>query len=343
MEDVTVSASVERIVDVPLVECTRGDIVESLHYGAFTVVGPDGTTLLAAGDQRRPVYARSSLKPLQVAAMLRLGLELPEDLLALAASSHSGSAIHQDGARRILQLYGRDVDDLRNTPDLPYGDVEKTAWLRERRGPTSLAQNCSGKHAAMVATCVVKGWTTGDYLAPDHPLQRHIVSTLDELTGERAGAVSVDGCGAPVFAYTLPALARSYSVLGAAAPESSEGRVVAAMRRFPELVSGEGRDVAGLMRALPDVFAKDGAEGVHLAGRSDGTGLAIKISDGGDRARMPITVALLRAVGSDSPLLDGLSAPVLGGGRPVGELRAVPVERFDVPVTVPETTPEGMP
>lgn len=307
---------------VPLVECTRGGLVESIHFGSFAVTRADGTLLLAAGNPDAPVYARSSLKPLQSVAMVRAGLDLPMDLLALSAASHSGAMMHQEGARHILKRYGVDETALRNIVDLPYGVSEREAWLRAGGVPTQLAHNCSGKHAAMVATCVINGWSTDDYLELNHPLQKLVAATIAELTGEAAAAVSVDGCGTPVFANSLHALARSYARLSSASPESPEGRVVSAMCQYPEMVAGEGRDVARLMRAAPGVVAKEGAEAVQLIGLPEGIGIAIKISDGGDRARLPMSVRILAALGVDSALLNGLnSPPILGGGKTVGELR----------------------
>jgi L-asparaginase II len=255
--------------------------------------------------------------------MVRAGLELPDDLLALGTASHSGSAVHQSGVQRILAAHGLDETALRNVADLPVGVAEQQAWLRDGGVPTQLAQNCSGKHAAMVSTCVINGWTVDDYLSPAHPLQRHIEATLTELTGEKSVTATVDGCGTPLYAYSLNGLARAYARLSAASSDSPEGQIVAAIRRYPEMVAGEGRDVVTLMRAVPGLFAKEGAEAVQLAGLADGTGIAVKISDGGQRARLPITVEILAALGVDSGILVGLaSPPPLGVGRPVGELRA---------------------
>lgn len=307
---------------VALVESTRGKLVESVHFGSFSVVDSTGKSLLAAGAPAAPMYARSSLKPLQLAAMIRAGLELPDDLLALSAASHSGAGKHQEGAQRILALHGLDKSALRNVADLPYGVAEREEWLRSGGVATQLAQNCSGKHAAMVATCVINGWSLDDYLAPEHPLQKHVEATLSELIGESPAASTVDGCGTPLFAYSLNGLARSYAILAASAADTPEGRVVTAMRRHPDMVAGEGRDVTALMRLVPDVFAKDGAEAVQLVGLRPGVGIAVKISDGYDRARLPITLRLLEAMGVPSDLLQELPHPaVLGGGRAVGELR----------------------
>lgn len=308
---------------VPLAEQTRDGLVESVHYGSLIATGPGGATILEAGDPDAAFYPRSSLKPLQAVALVRAGLELPDELLALTAASHSGAAMHRDGAARILALHGLDKDALENSTDLPYGTTEREDWLRAGNGPTQLAQNCSGKHASMAAVCVINGWPVQGYLRPEHPLQLLVKDTITELTGEEAAAVSTDGCGTPLFAHTLHGMARAYGRIAAASPESSEGRVANAMRRYPEMVAGEGRDVTTLMRAVPGLLAKDGFEGLQLVGLGDGTGVAVKISDGGDRARMPVTVRVLEALGLDAGQLASLqSPPVLGGGKAVGVLRA---------------------
>ena len=307
---------------VPLVVSTRGQIVESVHYGSFAVVAADGATIFSAGAARSPIYPRSGLKPLQLIAMVSAGLTLPDNLLALGASSHSGATNHQAGTEQILALHGLDASSLRNVPDLPYGPAEREAWLAAGRGPTQLAQDCSGKHAAMLATCVINGWTVDDYLDPTHPLQQLIEATLADLTCEAASASSIDGCGTPLFAYSLHGVARAYARFGPADPDSPTGRVAAAIRRYPEMVAGETRDVTRLMRAVSGLLAKDGAEGVQLVSLQDGTAIALKIADGADRARLPITLSILVALGVDQDLLTDVTCPPpLGGGTPVGELR----------------------
>lgn len=308
---------------VPLVEQTRDGLVESIHYGSLIALNADGSTALAAGQPEAPMYPRSSLKPLQAVALLKAGLDIPEELLALTAASHSGGRMHRDGAAEILRLYGLTPANLGNSTDLPYGVKEREEWLRDGNGPTQLAQNCSGKHASMTAVCVINGWPVDSYLHPEHPLQVLVRDTITDLTGEEAAAVSTDGCGTPLFAHSLHGMARAYGRLAAADESTTEGKVAHAMRRYPEMVAGEGRDVTALMRAVPGLLAKDGFEGLQLVGLPDGRGVAVKISDGGDRARMPVTVEVLRRLGLDGGTLDPLqSPPVLGGGLPVGELRA---------------------
>jgi L-asparaginase II len=314
---------------VPLAVQSRGGLVESVHYGSLIATSADGEILLSAGDPLVPFYPRSSLKPLQAVALVRAGLDLPAELLALTAASHSGSAKHVDGADRILELHGLTPAALENSTDLPYGVREREAWLREGGHPTQLAQNCSGKHAAMAAVCVINGWPVQGYLDPGHPLQKIVLETVKELTGEEPFAATTDGCGTPLFALTLRGMARAFGRLasaelpdGAAAGESPEAAVAHAIRQHPDMVAGENRDVTELMRLVPGLLAKDGFEGVQLVGLPDGRAVAVKISDGGDRARMPATVRALEALDVDTAPLAGIATgAVLGGGRPVGLLQ----------------------
>ena len=314
----------------PLVVATRDGLVESVHYGSVIATAADGSILATAGDPLAPFYPRSSLKPLQAVAMVRAGLNLPADLLALTAASHSGGAKHRGGTQRILAMHGLAVGDLENSTDLPYGTSEREDWLRTGFLATQLTQNCSGKHAAMAATCVINGWPVKGYLDPSHPLQQLVAATVTELTGEEPFARSTDGCGTPLFALTLRGMARAFGTIAAAstsddggtAPLLAEAAVGLAMRQHPDMVAGERRDVTELMRLLPGSVAKDGFEGVQLVGLPDGRAVAVKISDGGDRARMPATVHVLEVLGVDTAPLAGIgTAPVLGGGHKVGLLQ----------------------
>ncbi|WP_035748818.1 asparaginase [Arthrobacter sp. 35W] len=310
---------------VPLVAQIRSDMVESVHYGSYIVLAPDGSTLMSAGDPLALYYPRSSLKPLQAVAMVRAGLVLAPELLALAAASHSGATRHLDGAQEILALHSIDPVFLANQPDLPYGTAEREGWLRAGGAPTAFAQNCSGKHAAMLATCTLNGWPLRGYLDPEHPLQQRVDAVVEELTGEPITHASTDGCGTPVHAISLAGMARAYSAIISAPAGTAEAAVADAMRAFPENVAGEGRDVTALMRAVPGLLAKDGFEGIQAVALPDGRALVLKIADGGDRARMPATVDLLGRLGVDSAQLARVeTAPVLGGGLSVGALVALP-------------------
>jgi L-asparaginase II len=307
-----------------LAEVVRSGFVESRHRGSVVVLRADGSIALEAGSPGGPVFPRSSNKPLQTAAMVAAGLDLPAELLALVAASHSGEPMHVDGVRRILDSAGIGVDALRNTPDLPLDPDAAHALLRAGGSAAPLYQNCSGKHAGMLATCVAAGWPLESYLDCRHPLQAAICSTVERSTGEPVAAVGVDGCGAPVFATSLVGLARAFRAMVTAAPGTPERRVADAMRAHPYLVGGSGRDVTRLMAGLPGCLAKDGAEGVYAAALDDGSAVALKVDDGAARARTPVLVAALRALGADAPVLDELAeVAVLGHGRPVGAVRAV--------------------
>ncbi|MER6348849.1 asparaginase [Streptomyces sp. NPDC001595] len=308
----------------PVAHLVRGGVIEGIHYGSTVVLGADGEVAFQLGDTEAAFYPRSALKPVQAVAMVRAGLPLRGELLSLAAASHSGEERHLAGARRILESAGLTEDHLRNVPDLPYDPAVRDTWVREGRPPSRLAQNCSGKHAAMLYTSKLNGWPLDDYLDPAHPLQQAIAETVEELTGRRVAAVTVDGCGAPLFAVSLHGLARAAARLTTAAPGTPEAQVADAMRTHAEMASGSGRDVAALMRAVPGLLAKDGFEGVQVAALPDGRAIAVKIADGANRARIPVAAAALVRAGVDPRLLtDFAGEPLLGGGKPVGAVRAV--------------------
>lgn len=312
---------------VPLAAQSRGDAIESIHYGSLVATSPDGAVIHSLGDAAAGFYPRSALKPLFAVGILRAGLALTSEQIALASASHNGSDRHQQVAFSTLAAAGLDESALANSTDLPYGQAEREAWLRAGNGPTRLAQNCSGKHAALAALCVHRGWPVDGYLEAGHPVTDLLRSSVEELTGETAGTTSIDGCGTPVYTISLAGLARAFGRLASAADGTPERRVADAMRAHPELVAGEGRDVTAVMRAVPGLVAKDGFEGIQAIGLPDGTGLALKISDGGDRARMPVAAAALTRL-VDDPALSAalqplLSVPALGGGHRVGELTAV--------------------
>jgi L-asparaginase II len=312
-----------------LVEVVRSGFVESRHRGSLVALDGDGALALATGDVAAPVFPRSASKPMQAAAMLHAGLDLDGELLALAAGSHSGEDLHLDGVRRILAGAGLDEAALRTPSALPLGERELDAYLRAGRQPERIVMNCSGKHAAMLATCVVNDWPTATYLDPAHPLQVAIRRTLERSAGERAGATGVDGCGAPVLALSLLALARTFRAYVLAPRDSPERRVVDAMRAHPLFAAGARRHDARLMEGLPGVLAKDGAEGIYAIALADGRAAAVKIEDGGRRASHPLVVAVLRRFGLLAPALDELARPaLLGGGRHVGEIRVVDLDPY---------------
>lgn len=327
---------------VPLAEVVRGDLVESVHLGHLVVLDPAGQVTFSRGEPTAQIWPRSAVKPLQAIAMVRAGLDLPADLLALAAASHNGEPVHRDGVRTILAGAGLGTDALRNTPALPMYAPAAADWLRAGRDAASITQDCSGKHAAMLATCVAAGWDTHDYLDLGHPLQQAVAEVIAELTGVEPAHVSTDGCGAPLFATTLTGLARSFGTLAAAGAASTAGtaptaassdqdptaQVARAMSMHPEMVAGTGREDTLAMLAVPGLVAKIGADGVCAAGLPDGSALAFKVLDGAARPRPAVLSAALRVAGAlavpgaDTDKLTALGeVAVLGGGRPVGEIR----------------------
>ncbi|MFJ9963424.1 asparaginase [Streptomyces avermitilis] len=317
----------------PVAHLVREGVIEGIHYGSVVVLGADGNVDLQIGDIEAAFYPRSALKPVQAVAMLRAGLPLDGELLSLAAASHSGEERHLAGTRRILERAQLTEDDLRNVPDLPYDPVVRESWVRQGRLPSRLAQNCSGKHAAMLYTAKVNGWSLDDCLDPAHPLQQAIAEIVEDLTGQAIAKVTVDGCGAPLFSVSLHGLARAAARITTAPTGTPEARVADAMREHAEMASGSGRDVAALMRAVPGLLAKDGFEGVQVAALPDGRAVAVKIADGANRARIPVAAAALARAGVDpAALAEFAGEPLLGGGRPVGSIR--PVRALD-PLTQP--------
>jgi L-asparaginase II len=316
------------LADAPVVaHVTRGGVVESAHRGSIAVTAPDGSLLRSWGSADDPVFPRSSNKPIQAVAMLRAGLVLPPQHLALACASHSAEPFHLDAVRDMLAAVGLTEADLQNTPDLPYDADERDVWIAAGRTARPLAQNCSGKHAAMLATCRLNGWDLTTYRDPEHPLQRLMADTLADLAGEPVAAMAVDGCGAPVMAVSLTGLARAFGRIAAGAPGTPEAQVTAAMRAHPEFVGGTRRDVTALIRGTDGLIGKDGAEAVHAVGLADGRGVALKIADGAQRARPVVLAAVLRSMGVESAAYDRLDdAPVLGHGHPVGAVVAVGIE-----------------
>jgi L-asparaginase II len=312
-------------VNPVVAEVVRSDFTESRHRGAVAGLAADGTQVISAGNTAVPFFPRSANKPLQATALLRCGLDLDGELLALAAASHSGEDFHVDGVRKILSGAGLTEDDLGCPPSWPL-DLETARRLIARgEGMSRIRMNCSGKHAAMLATCVLNDWPVRGYLAPDHPLQQVIRRTVEELAGQQVPVTGVDGCGAPLFALTLAGLARAFRALVLAGPGTPGRRVADAMRAHPEWTSGTTRDERRLMDAVPGLLLKGGAEGVDAFALADGQGVragAVKIDDGAHRARTPVTVAALRLLGAVVP--DELATvPVIGGNAEVGVIRAV--------------------
>lgn len=310
----------------PVAITSRSGLDESVHFGAVVALDRDGSVSLAVGRPESVVYPRSSNKPMQAVAMVRAGLSLPPHLLALVCASHDGTPMHTAAALEILATAGLDATALGNTAGMPLDDAAGRDVVRAGGLPTPLMMNCSGKHSGMLATCALHGWATadGEYLRIDHPLQLAITHAIDELTGEPHDHIGIDGCGAPAHAFSLLGLARSFRAIATGEGGSGCAEVYTAMTSHPEMVGGEPRDVTQLMRHVPGLMAKDGADGVFAAALPDGRAVALKIADGGDRARPPVMVAALRHLGVDvSDVAPLMEQPILGHGHRVGDVRAL--------------------
>jgi len=300
---------------------TRSGFAESVHVGHAVVVDAAGTVVRSWGDPNHLIFPRSAAKPAQATAMVRHGLDLPDHLLALAVASHGGERIHLAGVHEVLDQAGLDVSALQTPEDFPLDPQERDVWLCEGRRPTPLANTCSGKHAAMLLTCVINGWSVSDYLRPEHPLQQAIRWQVEALAGEKVAHVGIDGCGAPVMAISVTGLARSLSRCMTEDAHAPARRVGAAMVAFPEFVGGAYSDITRLMRAVPGLAAKDGFEGVGVAALPDGSAVAVKVNDGSERARQVAVAAILAGLGVDRLALEPfLSLPVVGAGEVVGRI-----------------------
>jgi L-asparaginase II len=307
--------------DPVLVEVVRNGFVESVHRGRVAITNPEGSLASSVGADFAPMYPRSANKPLQAVGMLRAGLDLDGQLLALVCASHSGESFHLEGVRRILAMSGLDESALQMPADWPLDQDAREHAIRSGMEKSSLAMNCSGKHAGMIRTTVLNGRDVASYRDPDHPIQLAILEAIDDLAHEQATNLTIDGCGAPLYAISLYALARAFGRI-ASASDGAEHRVATAIRSHPEYVSGTRRDELELHLAIPGLMGKAGAESVYAAGLADGRGVAIKISDGNQRARPVVMAGILKRLGFDHETLDAqASAPVLGGGERVGEIR----------------------
>src|SRR4051812_18685688 len=205
-----------------LAEVVRSGVVESVHRGSVVGIDEGGDAVVEIGDVDAQIFARSSLKPLQALACLRAGWQPASvEEIALACASHSGEPGHLDVVRRILAAAGLDEKALDNIADLPLDAAAARAYVRTGGEPDSLHQNCSGKHAAMLATCVANGWPVEGYRDAAHPVQRAVRDTMADVTGDVIEHVAVDGCGAALFSCTLRGLARAFARIASAADQNS--------------------------------------------------------------------------------------------------------------------------
>ncbi|WP_225727780.1 MULTISPECIES: asparaginase [unclassified Nocardia] len=313
-------------MSVELVEVVRSGFRECVHRGSVVILGADGEPRLELGEVHSPIFPRSTNKPMQAITLLRHGFEPLDDAeLAIAAASHYGEPDHVELVRRLLDRFGFDEKALACPPDWPSEERARANAVtagEQRR----IYMNCSGKHAAMLATCAINGWPTEGYLSEAHPLQQAVIATVTDLTGEPETDLGIDGCGLPIIPVSLINLARVFATMATAEPGSPERRVADAIRTNPRVICGTNGPDLLAMTATPGLVCKIGADGVHAGALPDGTAFAYKIEDGHDRARMPLTLAILQRMGVEwTDAHTELAAPaVLGGGARVGVIRAIP-------------------
>ena len=309
---------------VPVAVVSRSGVDESAHFGAVVCLGRNGDIEFSLGDPHTQIFPRSSTKPLQALAMVRSGLSLPAEKLALVCSSHNGEAIHQQTALAILAEFGLDETALGNTHAYPMHTQSAHEAIRAGLPTSALQMGCSGKHSGMVATCVINGWSIENYLEQDHPLQQAITRTVAEVTGHDAFAIGIDGCGAPAHVVELVGLARAMSAMATGAAGESGTQIYNAMSQFPYMVGGKGRDVTTIVSGIDGLFAKDGADAVYAAAMPDGRAVALKMSDGFGRGSQTVLLAALQKLGVDISHVDNsIVETVYGHGKPVGSVRAI--------------------
>jgi L-asparaginase II len=309
-----------------LVAVTRAGWPESVHRVHIAVCDAAGDLLAAAGDPWRVAFMRSAAKPLQALPLVESGaaatLALEPQHLAIACASHRGLPLHTAAATELLARAGLDPGALRCGVHPPEDREAAAALQAAGRAPERLHNNCSGKHAGMLAASRHRGWPLEGYLEADHPLQREIAAIVAEVS-RAAPALGVDGCGVPTFALPLAAMATAFARFGCgrglAAPRAAAAeRLASAMAAHPDLIAGPGHVNSVLLALHGDALvAKGGAEGVWCAalrGDGPGLGIAVKVEDGADRASAVAMLAVLDALGlpgGADPRLDAHRHPVI--------------------------------
>lgn len=315
---------------VELAVVDRGGFIESRHAGAAVVVDPTGAEVLILGATDAPVLTRSCLKPLQAVAVLESGVQLTGPQAALATASHRAQARHVHTVETMLADAGLDEQALQ-CPVVSPADREYGRKVTQERPESALYFNCSGKHAAFLAAQVHAGEPVEEYLEPESFIQRAVVDTVTQYCEEQPAFTTVDGCGAPVHALTLTALARGIGKVTAARSGSAYTLVQSVMDN-PWAIEGTGRPNSVVVEKL-GVFAKFGAEGVLVMGTRDGYSVAVKTLDGSQRANSFVALQLLAHVGAVDaraalPVMVAVTPEVTGGinqdgkGRVVGAIKA---------------------
>ena len=310
-------------MSVPVAYVVRSGLVEGAHFGSAVVVDAQGKVEWSIGDVTSAMFPRSSNKLMQGLAMVRNGLPLKDELLALSCASHSGEEFHLAGVQDILNAANLDTSALQCPPDWPLDEVERDTFLAEGIGKAPLYMNCSGKHSAMLFTSVLNGWDTDTYLKPNHSIQEACRETIESVTGEKVQHIGVDGCGAPLMSMSLTGLARSFSQFAGPSADADQKKIATSIKENPQYLGGTRRDVTKLMQGVPGLVAKDGAEAVYGIGLGDGRALALKIEDGADRARIVVAMSILQKVmGVVSQEVERQldSQELFGGGVHVGKV-----------------------
>ncbi|MAS37865.1 MAG: asparaginase [Anaerolineaceae bacterium] len=330
--------------DIELVHITRGDQVDCIHRGRVAVVDVSGDLVFSGGDADAVIYLRSCAKPFQAVAVIRSGAAekygfTPEEL-AVMAGSHNGTVEQTRIVQGILDKIDAASTDLQCGPGAPLSRSAYEQLLQGGHKPSTLEHNCSGKHSGMLAACRAQGWDIATYLQPEHPVQQMILSVVAEYAGLDASAIVLapDGCGVPTFGLPLKNIALLFANLGAATHDAASdlGVIARAMQQNPLLFSGDKRVDASLVQATNGrLVAKDGAEGLLGVGVPDhGVGIALKVSDGNQRAHIPAVSALMRQLGylsaDEAAALESLipSTVLNNHGVHAGEMQ--PVLQVDV-------------
>lgn len=320
-----------------LIEVTRGARVESSHAGSIAIATPSGRLLLAVGEVNRPVFARSAVKAMQCLPLIESGAAdhfgFGKAEIALACASHTGTERHVALAAAMLERARLAERDLGCGAHAPMSPSAATALIRSGGHASQLHNNCSGKHAGMLATAVHLQEPTDRYWEVDHPVQRRIRRVMADLTGLELGAdmLGIDGCSVPTWAMPLSAMAQMFArlVTGeglSAERQAAARRILEACWAEPELVAGVGRADTTVMRKLPGrIFMKTGAEGVYCGGFPElGIGFALKIDDGATRASAGATIALIERILPDAKGLADRGHIKNWRGAEVGLIRTSP-------------------
>ncbi len=285
-------------------EIHRGDFRESIHRGSLAVTDEKGRLIASAGDPEFYTYWRSAAKPVQLLPLIVSGAadhyQFSDEELAVMMASHSGQPRHRAKVRSILSRIGLSAEDLNCGVHPPIHSETRKDLYRGDGAPDVLHNNCSGKHAGMLAMCVYRGWPVEGYDKKGHPLQKLLYNYVVEMTGFDTARINTgsDGCGVVVYHLPLRAMARAYARLAVPSglPEDIQqacSRIGRIMKENPGLLAGEGRFNTDLLADFPgeSLLAKSGAEGIFCLGHEEeGFGLALKIADGNSRSIPPLVL-----------------------------------------------------